>query len=187
MHVRDSFCFQSPNDFEKFTIDQTLCVCAWCVCACMCVCVHTLCVCVCLSVASHISETRQAIAITLVTLVTASVMRMRHVLIILTLTFIKGHTDLSHENNKCSIILKTVQLQLQAMPITFAVNIVWLTVYIIFSHSDDLALHSRSQLRLKLDKLMINLSIAISRTGHDVWNMHGIFAHGRFDDLDARS
>ena len=32
----------------------------------------------------------------------ASDMRMHHMLIILTLTFIHGHTDLSRENNKCS-------------------------------------------------------------------------------------
>ena len=52
--------------------------------------------------------------------VTASDMRMHHMLIILTLTFIQGHTDLNHENNKCLIILETVQ----AMPIKFAVKIV---------------------------------------------------------------
>ena len=59
---------------------------------------------------------------------------------------IDRHTDLSHENNKCSIILETVQ----AMAITFAVKIVRLKVYIIFSQSDDLDLHSRSKLRLRL-------------------------------------
>ena len=54
-----------------------------------------------------------------------------------------------------SIISETFQ----AIPITFAVKIVRLKGdiirlkgYIIFSQSDDLALHSRSQLRLKLDK-----------------------------------
>ena len=36
-------------------------------------------------------------------------MRMRHVLIILTLTFIQGHTDLHHESIKCFIISKTIQ------------------------------------------------------------------------------
>ena len=34
---------------------------------------------------------------------TASDMIMHHVLITLTLTFIQGHTDLNHENNKCLI------------------------------------------------------------------------------------
>ena len=48
------------------------------------------------------------------------------------------------------ILLETVQ----AMPFKFAVKIVRLKVYVytIFSQSDDLALLSRSQLRLKLDK-----------------------------------
>ena len=53
----------------------------------------------CVSVASHISETSEAIAIKVDT-VTASVTRMHHVLIIiLSLTFIQGHTDLNHEND----------------------------------------------------------------------------------------
>ena len=38
-----------------------------------------------------------------------------------------------------------------AIPITFAVKMVRLNVYIILSQSEDLALYSRSQLRLKLD------------------------------------
>ena len=52
------------------------------------------------------------------------------------------------------------------MPIQFAVKIVRLKVYIIFSHSDDLALHSGSQLRLKLDKYQTGTIIAISRIAH---------------------
>ena len=52
----------------------------------------------------------------------------------------------------------------QAIPITFAVKIVQLKVDIIFSQSDDLALHSKSQLRLKLDKFATCTIIAISRT-----------------------
>ena len=56
---------------------------------------------------------------------TASDMGMRHVLNILTLTFIQDHTDLNHENNKCLIISETIQ----AMPIKFAVKIVRLKVY----------------------------------------------------------
>ena len=112
-----------------------------------------------------------------------------YMLIILTLTFIQGHTDLNHENNKCSIILETVQ----AILITFAVKIVLLKVYIIVSQSDDLALHSRSQ----LDKSYTCTIIAISRTAFKLWHptwhdgrlMHGISAHARFSDLDldARS
>ena len=84
-----------------------------CVCVCVCVCV---CMCVCLSVASYISETRKAIAITFGT-VTASGTRMHDVLIIMTLTFIEGNTDFNHGNDKCSIISQTVQ----AMPIKLAV------------------------------------------------------------------
>ena len=53
--------------------------------------------------------------------VTASVTRI-YVLIILTVTFIQGHTDLNHENNKWLIISETIQ----AMPIKFAVKIFWL-------------------------------------------------------------
>ena len=41
--------------------------------------------------------------------VTASDMRMHHVLIVLTLTFIQDHTELNHENDKCSIISETVK------------------------------------------------------------------------------
>ena len=36
-------------------------------------------------------------------------MAMHHMLIILTLTFIQGRTDLNHQNNKCLIISETVQ------------------------------------------------------------------------------
>ena len=77
-----------------------------------------MCVCVCVSLASDSSETIEVIIIKRGT-VTASGMRMHHVLIILTLTFIQGHTDLNHENNKCSIISDAVQ----AMTIQFAVKI----------------------------------------------------------------
>ena len=105
-------------------------------------------------------------------------------LIIWTLPFIQVHTDLNDKNNKCSIISETVQ----AMPITVAVRIVRLKVYIICSQSDDLALHSRSQLRLKLDKSLTCTIIALSRTvclsyviqtWHDGRLMHGISAHAR--------
>ena len=50
---------------------------------------------------------------------------MHHMLIIL--TFIQGHTDFNHENNKCLIISETVQ----TIPIKFVVKIVWL--YNLFS------------------------------------------------------
>ena len=45
---------------------------------------------------------------------------MHSVLIILTLIFIQGNTDLTPENDKYSIILETVR----AMPIKYAVKIV---------------------------------------------------------------
>ena len=103
----------------------------------------SLSVCLYLYVASHILETSEAMAIKFET-ATASVARIQHVLIILTLTFIQGHTDLDHEINKCSIISETVQ----AMPIMFAVKIGRFQVCIFFSQSDDLNLLSRSQLSL---------------------------------------
>ena len=120
-------------------------------CVCVCVCLSA-----CLLVSSHISETSEAIAIKFET-VTASVTRMHHVFIILTLTFIQDHTDLNNENNKCTIILDTVQ----AMLIKFAVR---LKVYIFFPQFYDLDLHSRSQLRLKLDKCFTcTIMVIISR------------------------
>ena len=77
-------------------------------------------------------------------------MKMHDVLIILTLTFIQGYTD-RNENNKCLIISETVPAMLMIM---FAVKVIRLEVHKIFSQSDDLALHSRSQLRLKLDNFL---------------------------------
>ena len=69
--------------------------------------------------ASDSSETVEIIIIKLGT-VTASDMVMHHVFIILTVTFIQGHTDLNPENNKRSIISETVQ----AIPLKCAVKIV---------------------------------------------------------------
>ena len=80
--------------------------------------------CVCLSVASNISETSEAIAITL-DAVTSTVTKIHHVSITLTLTSIQGYTYLNHKNNKCLIISETIQ----AMPIIFTVEIVRLNVY----------------------------------------------------------
>ena len=56
------------------------------------------CVSVYVSLARDYSESINVIIIKLGT-VTVSDMRNHHVLIILTLTFIQGHTNLSHENN----------------------------------------------------------------------------------------
>ena len=80
------------------------------------------------NLASDSSETIEGIIVKLGT-VTASGMVMHHVLIILTLTFTHGHTDLNHENNKCLIISEHIQ----AIPIKCAVKIVRLKVYIILS------------------------------------------------------
>ena len=50
------------------------------------------------------------------------------------------------------------------MPIKLAVKTVQLKVSIMFSQSDDLALHSRSQLCLKLEIFLIYTIIVISQT-----------------------
>ena len=71
----------------------------------------------CVGLASDSSETINVIIIKL-GMVTASDMVLHRVLFILTLTFIQGHIDLTHENNKCSVISETVQ----AMPIKVAVK-----------------------------------------------------------------
>ena len=72
---------------------------------CVTVCVPT---CVCVSLASDFSETIEGIIIKLDT-VTASDMRMHHVLTILTLILMEGHTDRNHGNNKCLILSETIQ------------------------------------------------------------------------------
>ena len=83
-----SFClFLFPN-FKEDNLDS------------VCVCVF-----VCVSLTNDSSETVEVIIINLGT-VAASDMRLHHVLIILTLTLIQGHTDQNHENNKCLIIQK---------------------------------------------------------------------------------
>ena len=84
------------------------------------------------------------------------------------------------------------------MPITFALKIVRLTVYmsLILSQLDDLNLHSRSQRRLKLDKHVIctintfsdrsqYLSM-IFKLGMTV-DLCMVYADAHFDDLDAMS
>ena len=147
------FCFFNQKSLiatlGKFEIDEAkvcLCVCGWvggwvraCVCACMCecvcvsvcehVCVHVrVCLCVCVSI-PHKRFLGNSVEVIIVKLgmVTASDMRVHHVFIILTLTFIQGHTGLNHENNKCLIISETIE----AMPITFAVKIVQLGLVIV--------------------------------------------------------
>ena len=68
--------------------------------------------------------------------VTASAMLMHHVLKILIMTFIQGHTDINHDNNKCLIISETIE----AMPIKFYCEDTQ-TLYD-QCHSDGLDLHS---------------------------------------------
>ena len=117
-----------------------VCVCV-CVCECVrasvcvrpCVCVRvcvrvcalvcaSVCACVRVSVSVYLvsdsSETGEVLVIKL-GMVTASHMLMHHVLVILTLAFTQGHTDLNHENKKCSIISETIQ----AIPMMFTVKI----------------------------------------------------------------
>ena len=55
------------------------------------------------------------------------------------------------------------------MPIKFAV-IVWRKVCMVFSKSDDLALHSRPQLHLKLDTRLTCSIIVISWTIFKLWH-----------------
>ena len=94
----------------NFTLDQT-----------------RVCLSVCLSVCvphKRFLGTVEVIIVKLST-VTASDMPMHRVVIILTLTFIQGHTELNREHNKCLIISEIIQ----AMRITFAVKLVRLKVY----------------------------------------------------------
>ena len=86
-----------------------------------------MCMCVPL-IASDSSETIEVIIIIKLGTVTVSDMLMHPELMFLTLTFIQGHTDIIHDNNKCSIIAETVQ----AMHITFVVEVVRRKVYIHF-------------------------------------------------------
>ena len=83
-----------------------------------------------ITLASDSSKTIEVIVTKLGT-VTASDMRMHHVLMALTLAFIQGHRDLNNEKSKCSIISETFQ----AMPIRFAVKIIRLKDYTIIFFS----------------------------------------------------
>ena len=62
----------------------------------------------CLYLASDSSETIEVIIVKLGTVRTSSNVKMHHVLIIITFTFIQGRqADFNHENNQCSIISET--------------------------------------------------------------------------------
>ena len=72
-----------------------------------------------------------------------------------TYTHRQSHIDLDLHSKSVILIIKIINVDiseiLQAIPIMFAVMMVRLKVYIIVSQSHDLALHSRSQMRLKRD------------------------------------
>ena len=74
--------------------------------------------------------------------VTASGMRMHHVLILLTLTFIQGHTYLNNENNKMFDYFRNCSSNPHDMK--FAAKTDRLKVYIIFTRSNDLTLVPKS-------------------------------------------
>ena len=76
------------------------------------------------SIASDSLETVKVIIIKL-GMVTASDMLMHHILVVLTLTFIQGHTDVNYE----IITVRLFSEVVQAIPITFAVTIVRLMVF----------------------------------------------------------
>ena len=97
----------------------------------------------------------------------------------------QGHTDLNHENDKCLIISETVQ----ATPIQLTVEIVPTKGLYDHRQSNDLDLHSRSQLHLKIDNFFTCTIIVIPRTVAFKLRMMVdlcmayIYAHARFDDL----
>ena len=102
-------------------------------------------VCVCVYFASDSSETVEVIIVKL-GMVDASDMIMHHVLSILTLTFIQGHTDLNRENNKCfdcfrSHLSNAHQICCEDSPTKGLCNL---------CQYDDLDLHVRLHMRLKL-------------------------------------
>ena len=84
-----------------------------------------MCVCMCVSLANDSSETIEVIIIKLGT-VTASDTLMHHILIILTLTLIQGHTDLNHENINCLIISETTFLNDWSTVVLVVINLTML-------------------------------------------------------------
>ena len=98
-----------------------------------------------MSLASDSSETVEVVIVKL-GLVTASDMRMHHVLIILTLTFIHGHRSLVMK-----IINLTILETVQAMPIKFVCEDSPTKGLYDHCQSNDLDLHSRLQVHLKRD------------------------------------
>ena len=126
--------------------------------------------------------------------VTASDMVMHHVFIILTLTFIQSHTDHNHENEKCSIISKTVQ----AIPIQFrcedsptnGLNNAFSVRWPCSSLKATTASQTWPMFNLYNNRYIIISSRYLSygiQTWHDGRRVHVISAHAGLDDLDLDS
>ena len=81
--------------------------------------------------------------------------------------------DLHSRSQRSDTKSLSISETFQAMPIQFAVKIVWRKVYTIFSQSNDLGLHSRSQLCLKLACTII----AISQTAFKLWHSNMAWQH----------
>ena len=99
--------------------------------------------CACVSLESDFSETIEVI---ITNLGAATDMRMNHVLIILTLTFVQVHTELNHEKNKMFDYFRNYSSNARHVcredrPTKGLCD---------QCRTDDLGLHTRSQLRLKL-------------------------------------
>ena len=123
-----------------------------------------VCLCLCLSVrVSLSSDSSETVIMVNLGTVTASDTRMHHVLIMLTLTFIQGHTDRNHENNKCLIISETVQ----SMLLKFAVNMVRLKVCMTVARPMTLTfIQGHKCVNLQYFGQYLNYNI---QTWHDLW------------------
>ena len=101
------------------------------------------------SLASDSSETVDSSSSTELGTVTISYMRMHHVLIIIfTLTFIQDHTDLNHKNKNFDYFRHFSNNVHRACCRDSTAKV----LSNLQSQSDDLALHPRSKLRLRLAK-----------------------------------
>ena len=142
---------------HQVSINPSVCLMPVCLSVCLSVCMS-----VCVSIVSDSSETIEVI--TKLGMATASDMGMHHVSIILTLTFIQGHTNLNHENNNLIFFRNDSS---NAHHVCCGDS----PTKGLSDHrqSDDLALHSRSQLRLKRDHVLSCSIITISRTVFESW------------------
>ena len=117
----------------------------------VCVCV-SVCLSVRLSIARRISETSEAIAIKF-DMVTASVTRMHHVLMVLTLSFIQGHTKLKCENNTFLMFHYFRNYSSNAHQVCCEDSLTKDLKNL--CQSADLDIHSRSQQCLKIDMFLL--------------------------------